>query len=304
MRAMVFDRYGGPEVLHPAEVPEPAAGAGQLLVEVAACAVNPADHKWRAGMFASLVPVSMPHILGYDIAGTVRALGAGVTQFAVGDRVAAMLNPVTKGGYAPRVAVDAAAAAKLPDGLDFARAAALPCAGLTGSQIIDEAIRPAAGQLLLITGATGAVGLAGLYSAIRRGVRVVAAVRRRYADAARAAGATSVVILGAEDWRGPPFDHVFDTVGGEAVARLCLHLKAGGRLVTAATTPIDSTGLPVAPRFFAVHPDGARLRQLLEDVAAKRLPISIARRMPLERAAEAQQLVEAGGLAGKVVLEP
>lgn len=304
MRAIVIDRYGDADVLRPREMPEPAAAPGQLLIAVAAAAVNPADHKWRAGMFASLVPLSMPHVLGYDVAGTVLALGAGVTGFAVGDRVAAMLDPVTKGGYAERVAAAAAAAARLPDGLDFARAAAVPCSSLTGAQAVDEAIQPAAGQTLLITGATGAVGLVALLTAIRRGTRVVAAVRRRYADAARTAGAAEVVILGEEAWQGAPFDHVFDTVGGEAVAGLCRHLRPGGRLVTAATTPIDPTGLPAAPQFFAVHPDGARLRGLLEDVAAGRLPVTIARRLPLDRASEAQRLVEAGGLVGKVVLEP
>lgn len=304
MRAIVMDRYGGVDVLRTRELPEPVAGPGQLVVEVAATAVNPADHKWRSGMFASMVPLSMPHVLGYDVAGTVLALGAGTTGFAVGDRVAALLDPVTKGGYAQRVAVAAAAAATLPDALDFLRAAAVPCAGLTGAQLVEEAARPAAGETLLITGATGAVGLVAMLTARRHGVRVVAAVRRRHAAAARAAGASAVLTLGEDEWRDAPFDHVIDTVGGDAVARLCRHLKPGGRLVTAATTPIDPAGLPATPQFFAVHPDGARLRKLLEDVAAGHLPVTIARRLPLDRAGEAQQLVEAGGLAGKVVLEP
>jgi NADPH:quinone reductase-like Zn-dependent oxidoreductase len=304
MRAVVFDQYGGPEVLHPAEVPDPVAGPGQLLVKIAAAAVNPADYKWRSGMFAQMVPLQLPHIVGYDVAGSVLAVGDGVTGFAVGDRVAAMLNAVTKGGYAQMVALDAATAARLPDGLDFARAAAVPCACLTGAQAIDEAIQPTAGQTVLVTGATGSVGLVGMLTAIRRGARVIAAVRPRHAEAARAHGAAEVIALGEEDWQGGPFDHVLDTVGGDAVAKLCRHLKPGGRICTVSTTPIDPAGLAAQPQFFGVHPDGQRLRALLEDVSAGRIPITIAKRLPLTEAAQAQRMVEAGGLSGKVILEP
>jgi NADPH:quinone reductase len=304
MRAVLFDRYGDLDVLRVAEVPDPVPAAGQILVRIAASAVNPADHKWRSGMFAQVAPIPLPHIVGYDVAGTVVALGPGVAEFAIGDRVAALLDPITKGGYAEMVAVDAAAAARIPDGLDFAHAAAVPCAALTGAQVIDEVIQPSAGQSVLVTGATGSVGAVGMLSALRRGARVVAAVRARYLDAARALGATRVIALGEEHWNGESFDHVFDTVGGEAVARLCRHLRPGGLICTAATTPIDPTDLPAQPQFVAVHPDGARLRSLLADVAVGRIPITIARRLPLTQAAEAQRLVEAGGLGGKVILEP
>ena len=302
MRAMVFDRYGGPEVLSLAEVPEPVAGPGQLLVRIAAAAVNPADYKWRSGMFAARVPIALPHILGYDVAGTVLAVGHRAADLAPGDRVAALLDPITKGGYAERVAVDAAAAAKIPDELDFVRAAAVPCASLTGAQVMDEVLQPHAGQTVLVTGATGAVGLVGMLYAIRRGARVIAAVRACHAAAARNYGAAEVIVLGEHNGRGALFDLVFDTVGGDAVAELCRQLKPGGRIITVATTPMDGPGLPVAPEFVAVHPDGRRLRGLLDDVVAGHLPIRVAHRLPLAQAAEAQRLVEAGGLSGKVVL--
>lgn len=303
MRAIVFDQYGGPDVLKLVHVPEPEIAAGQLLLKIAAAAVNPADHKWRSGMFASLVPIPLPHILGYDVAGTVLAVGPGVTGFAPGDRVAALLNPVTKGGYAEQVVLEADSAAKLPDGLDFARAAAVPCAMLTGAQVIDEALQPTAGQTVLITGATGSVGTAGLLTALQRGAKVVAAVRAKHKAAALALGASAVVILGEEDWQGAPFDAVFDTVGSPAVAQLCRHLRPGGRICTAATTPIDPAGLPATPEFIAVHPDGQRLAGLLAQVATGKIPVQIAHRLPIEKAAEAHRLVEAGGLSGKVVLE-
>ena len=120
MRAVVFDQYGGPEGLHVADVAEPVVGPGQLLIRVTAAAVNPADYMWRAGMFASMVPIQLPHVLGYDVAGTVLELGTGVNGFKAGDRVAAMLNPITKGGYAARAVVEAASAATIPDGVEDA----------------------------------------------------------------------------------------------------------------------------------------------------------------------------------------
>ena len=154
------------------------------------------------------------------------------------------------------------------------------------------------------TGATGAVGRFGLFSARRLGARVVAAVRASHAAEARALGAAQVIVLGEEDWTGAPFDHVFDTVGGPAIASLCRHLVPGGLIRTASTTPINPEGLPSKPVFVPVHQDGRRLRELALDVAAGRIPIPMAGRMPLEQAVRAHHLVEAGGLGGKIILDP
>lgn len=304
MRAIVFNRYGGPEVLSLVEMPDPVAGPGQILMRVMAAAVNPADYKWRSGMFAQMMPLQLPHIVGYDVSGTVIAVGTGVEEILIGDRVAALLSPITKGGYAEIVAVDAVNVAKIPMELDFAHAAAVPCAMLTGVQGVDEILLTKPGQTLLVTGATGAVGLVAMLTAIRRGTRVVAAVREKYAVEALARGAIATVTLGAEDWTGDPFDHVFDTVGGGDVAKLCHQLEAGGKILTVATTPIDPDGLIPKPQFYGVHPDGPRLGSLLNDVASGRIPVTIEHRLPLEQAAEGQRLVEKGGLTGKVILEP
>ncbi len=304
MRAIVFDEYGAPEVLRVREVETPSVRAGQILIRIGAAAVNPADLKWRAGMFRAHAPVSFPHVLGYDVAGTVVEVGNGAADFVPGDRVAAMLDPMTKGGYAEFVAIAAHAAAKIPSGLDLQIAAAIPCAGLTGVQIIEESIKPRRGETVLITGATGAVGRFGLFSARRLGARVVAAVRASHAAEARALGAAQVIVLGEQDWTGAPFDHVFDTVGGPAIASLCRHLAPGGLIRTASTTPINPEGLSSKPVFVPVHQDGRRLRELTLDVAADRIPVPMAGRIPLEQAVRAHHLVGAGGLGGKIILDP
>ncbi|AEG51157.1 NADPH:quinone reductase [Sphingobium chlorophenolicum L-1] len=298
MKAIVINRHGGPEVLEPADLPPPRPQPGEVLVRVAAAAVNPADGKWRAGMFESFAPVGFPHILGYDVAGEV----VGGEGFAPGERVFGMLDPFRKGGYAEMVAVAADHLAGVPDGLDLPTAAAIPTAGLTGLQMVERGLDLQAGQRLLLTGAMGAVGRFALFAAKERGVDVIAAVRAAHRDAVRALGADQVIALGDEDWNGAPFDHVIDTVGGAAVGALCRHLRRGGRLLTAATTPIPGDGLPAVPEFFAVIPSGPDAARLAAAVAAGKVAVPIARILPLDQAAEAQRLVEAGGLNGKVIL--
>jgi NADPH:quinone reductase-like Zn-dependent oxidoreductase len=304
MRAIEFSAYGDADVLRMATAGIPAVERNGVRIRVAAAAVNPADWKWRAGMFRELVPLQLPHVLGYDVAGTIDAVGADVTSFRIGDCVVGILDPVTKGGYAEFALSRSDATAAMPAAIDFATAAAVPTAGLTGVQIIEDHIAPLRGQSVLITGATGAVGRFALFAALRLGARVIAAVRSSQQEQARRLGAHGVVALGEQEWTGAPFDHVADTVGGPAVASLCRHLAQGGRIRTAATTPIDPQGLPSEPQFVAIRRDGKRLTQLLADVAAGLIDVPIARRLPLAAAIAAHRLVEAGGLGGKVILEP
>jgi NADPH:quinone reductase-like Zn-dependent oxidoreductase len=301
VRAISFDDYGGVEVLHATDMPTPTPEPGSVRVRIAAAGVNPADYKWRQGMFKAFAPLPLPHVLGYDIAGVVDAVGDGVGSPKVGDRVFAQLP---KGGYAEYAVLPAGDAIPIPDGLDFATAATLPTAGLTGVQLIEDHIQPAEGETVLITGAVGAVGRWAVVAALRRGARVVAAVRASQVEAARALGAAEVIVLGEADWSGAPFNHVADTLGGPAVARLCRHVAPGGRIRTAATTPIDPEGLPSEPMFIAVHSDPVMLGKIATAVANGRVAMPIARRLPLSAAAEAHRLLEAGGVGGKIILEP
>lgn len=298
MRAIVMHRYGGPDVLELGDIPRPNPQSGEALVRIRAAAVNPADGKWRAGMFADFAPVGFPHVLGYDIAGVIE----GASDFPEGTRVAAMLDPFTKGGYAEYAAVRHDRLAVLPDGLSFERAAAVPTAGLTGCQLVENAVDARAGQRILLTGAVGAVGRFALHAARLRGVSVVAAVRAAQKAEAMALGADEAIMLGEHGWSGEPFDHVVDTVGGPSVAALCRHLRAGGKIATAATTPIDPEGLAAIPQFYGVTTDAVRLARLLEAVANGDVEVPIAKMLPLDAAAEAQRLTDAGGAGGKIIL--
>jgi NADPH2:quinone reductase len=122
MRAVVINNYGGPDILEVADIPVPELAPGEVLLKVHAAGINPADGKWRRGMYKSIAAVPMPHILGYDVAGTIE----GGEGFAKGARVAAMLNPFTKGGYAEYASVDAANVTAIPDEMSFETAAQSP----------------------------------------------------------------------------------------------------------------------------------------------------------------------------------
>ena len=300
MKAILLDGYGGTEMLRLGETAKPVPGDGELLIRIDAIGVNPADGKWRSGMFASVIPLRFPHILGYDVAGRVVA-GEGL---APGTRVAAMLDPVRQGAYAECAAVAMSAVAVIPDSLDFDSAAAVPTPGLTGAQMIEEKLDLQPGQRVLITGATGAVGRWAMHAARQRGAEIIAGVRAGQREAAFVLGAAAVIVPGEDDWNGAPFDAVADMIGGPHVATLCRSLRKGGRIVSAATDPIPAFGLCATPEFFAVRPDGTRLAALLRELAHGAVVVPIARSFPLEQAAEAQRMVDAGGTHGKVILYP
>lgn len=300
MRVIQFDKYGPPDVLHLAEADTPIPGSGQLQLRVGAVGVNPADFKWREGMFRERVPLQLPHVVGYDVAGIVSAVGPGVSSIRVSDRIVASV----RAGYAEFAIADEKACALVPDSLDLDAAASLPCAALTGVQMIEDAVKPRKGQSVLITGATGGVGRFALHAALALGAHVVAAVRPTYFDEARRLGADEVISLEGASGAKLSFDHVADTVGGPAVAALCRYLAQGGLIITVSTTPIDPSGLSTTPTFFAYHPDGARLGRIIKQVIAGEISMPIARRLPLASAAEAHRLMQTGGLGGKIILKP
>jgi NADPH:quinone reductase-like Zn-dependent oxidoreductase len=241
---------------------------------------------------------------GYDIAGTVEAVGPDVTGYKPGDRIVALLGNTTHGAYAELAAADATASARLPEDFDFALAAALPVAALTAVQMIEEQIKPTKGETVLVTGALGAVGRWLVHAALAQGARVIAAVRPAHADEARALGASEVIALDGSDHSSFSFNHVADTVGGPAVTALCRRLIPGGRICTAATDPIDPAGLAAEPVFIFLHQDGQRLAEIVAEVATGAIAVPIAQRMSYADAAEAQELVAAGGLGGKIILHP
>jgi NADPH:quinone reductase-like Zn-dependent oxidoreductase len=300
MKAVVLTAYGDVGKFELRDVPDPKAERGAIVVRMAGASINPIDWKMRSGAAKDRFPVQFPAILGRDVSGEVIEVGAGVDAFAVGDRVLGLVWQA----YAERVAASVDAWAKLPAGLDLVDAGALPLILLTGVQLVEEAVRPAPGNVVLVTGAVGSVGRAALFGARAAGAKVWAGVRKSQRAEAAKLGASGVVALDDEvDWSNlPMLDAIADTVGGESITTLYDKLKPGGVLGSVVGEPAGAKARGFTVRAFRAHPSSATLSKYATAVAKGELVIPIAKRFPLARAAEAQELAEKGRPGGKVVL--
>jgi NADPH:quinone reductase-like Zn-dependent oxidoreductase len=281
-------------------MPDLVAGEGQLLVRQAATSINPIDYKMRSGEAAARFPVQFPAVLGRDVAGVVRSVGAGVKGFAPGDKVIALGWQT----YAELVVVNASDAALLPEGLDLVEAAALPLVTLTGEQLISRGAKVQRGDTVLVTGAIGGVGRTAVFVAKKAGAFVIAGVRKSQLKDAQDLGADEAIALDDEDAMAKVglLDAVADTVNHETAEKLMAKVKPGGVFASVLGPPANAKMHPTV-RIEAVRavPDAAMLRTLAEDVAAGRFKIPIDRMIPLEDADKGQAAAEKGGI-GKVLL--
>ena len=299
MKAVVVHQYGGPEVLKFEEYPDPVAGAGEVLVRVAATSVNPIDYKRRAGLTKAFYPIKFPGLMGVDIAGTVVKAGPGIESFSAGDQVFAMAADA----YAELCVVKADILAKIPKGLDLIQAAALPLVTTTGNQLIVAAgIKE--GQTVLVTGAAGNVGRSAVFTAKERGATVIAGVRKGQMDQAKAIGADQVVATDDDTAIAnlPMLDVVADTVGGKTAENLMAKVKPGGVFASVLGAPQNVEQYPsvkVVPVF--AQPDSKTLLHMAEAVRDGKLLIPINQTLPLSEAAEGQAAAEKG-VIGKILL--
>lgn len=296
MRAVLLTDYGDVDKLELRTVPEPDIGPGEIKVKLVASSVNPIDWKVRRGGYRKL---ELPAILGKDAAGEVVSVGAGVTAFRVGTRVLGLVNHA----YAEFVVDKENAWAEAPSPMDLVDAAALPLVVLTGAQLIEEVVRPRPGSVVLVTGAVGSVGRAAVFAARARGAEVLAGVRRKQKEAAASLNVDVVAIDDdAEIERLPLLDSIADTIGGETLRKLLAKVRKGGTVGSVLGQPAGVKERGLTGRGHLTHPDGKRLAELAQAVAAGQLVIPIAERMPLEQVREAQTLAERGAAGGKVVL--
>jgi NADPH:quinone reductase-like Zn-dependent oxidoreductase len=302
MKAVVLHEYGGPENLKFEDnVAEPQVSGNTVLIAAVAASVNPIDWKLRSGAMQKMRPLTFPAILGRDVSGIVRAVGANVKHFKVGDRVLALSNKT----YAELVAVDDSDVTHLPDGVDLADAAAIPLISLTGDQLVRIATNVQKGQTVLITGALGSVGRAAVHTAKKIGAQVIAGVRGKELADARALGVSDVLAID-DDQAIEKFslvDAVADTVGGDVAAKLLARVKPGGSFGYTAMLPESAAAKNPTVKITRVgaRPDPSKVREFADDVRDGKFVLPIGRRMPLRDAAEAQVLGEKGGI-GKIIL--
>ena len=306
MRAVILSEFGGPEQLRLAEATDPVPAPGQVRISVRAAGVNPVDAGNRAdGSWAGL---TVPCVLGYDIAGVVESLGPGVGGLRVGDRVMAMTHfPDGAGGYAELAVVDAGLAARIGPRTSFAEAAATPLAAGTALLVLDR-LALKEGSRLLVLGASGGVGLFLLQLAVRRGIGVIGVGRRAMHEQMRALGAASCIDYVSEDIvqrTGEPVDAIADLVGGTLLSATLGAVRSGGQLAAIATPELDLD--PVLDANLTFHgvligDDGQRTRQLASLLDAGALRPVISHRLPLPAAAEAHRILEQHHPRGKIVL--
>jgi len=302
MKAVVLHEYGGPEKLaFEDHVAEPQVSGDTVLISAAAASVNPIDWKLRSGNRQKDFPLHFPAILGRDVSGVVRAVGSNVKHFKPGDRVLAL----TKATYAELVAVDDSDVAHLPDGVDFADAAAIPLISLTGDQLVRRAANVQKGQIVLVTGALGSVGRAAVHSAKKIGAQVIAGVRGRELDNARALGVAGVLAIDDDEAIAAfrQVDAIADTVGGDVAAKLIAKVKESGCFGYASMVPESAATQYPSVKIARVQaqPDPSKVREFADDIRDGKFVLPIGRRMPLRDAAEAHELGEKGGI-GKIIL--
>jgi NADPH:quinone reductase-like Zn-dependent oxidoreductase len=309
MRAVRQSELGPPEVLRLAELPDPEPGPTEVLVRVAAAGVNPVDWKTRAkGGFLG----EPPFTVGWDVAGTVERVGLGVTRFAPGDRVFGMPRfPREAAAYAELVTAPSRQFARMPEGLTWSEAAALPLGALTAWQTLVDTAGLGAGQRVLVHAAAGGVGHLAVQIAKARGAYVIGTARAAHHELLRELGADETIDYTetqvAEAVSG--VDLVLDLVGGETGVKSIPALRDGGLIVTVPSSsdfaPLhEAAGERVRVSAFLVEPDREGIEAIAALVEAGKLRVKVSQRLPLAQAAAAHELGEAGRIGGgKLVLD-
>ena len=323
MKAMVIDRFGGPEVFRMAQVATPEPGPGEVLIKVAFAGVNPADWKCREGLLARYFEYKFPFIVGFDAAGTVEKIGAGVTGFKPGDRVLTSSNQGFGewGSYAEYVKSGIERVARVPEGISFADATTIPTAGGTAWGAVMDVGGAKPGQTFFINGGAGGVGSFAIQLAAMLGGRIIVTCSPANADYVRGLGAERSIDYRNEDvlaalrhFAPEGIDIIIDAIGmGSLPPDTAEVVKPGGKIVCIETLIKDIEGFDkdvAARRNVEVLHNMIAVMRLPEHLAGvtaavadgriRTLPYEI---MPLAQAGAAHERVKAGHVRGKILLQ-
>jgi len=306
MNAVRIHAFGGDNPLVYESAPRPVPQAGEVLIRVRAAGVNPVDWKTREGKGVAGYFKDLPAILGWDVAGTVDALGTGVDAFDIGESVFGMIRfPHPGNAYAEYVTAPVSDIARMPASLDCAQAAALPLAALTAWQALFTAGGLQAGQRVLVHAAAGGVGHLAVQLAKWKGGSVVGTASARNADFVRSIGAEFYDYEAAPfDKRLSGFDLVLDTVGGDIAQRSYAVLEPGGIVVSILGGAKEEEARKHGMRASSilVKPSGSELSEIAALVSRGALRPEVHAILDLPEASKAHDLVKAGHVRGKVVL--
>jgi NADPH:quinone reductase-like Zn-dependent oxidoreductase len=300
MKAIQFVTFGGPDVLRLTEIPVPPVGPNQVRVRVKTAGVNPVDAKIRQGSMQAMFPTPLPHVPGLELAGVVDAVGEGLTGVAPGDEV---LGRADGGSYA-EFALSSRFARK-PADIGWEVAAALPIAGETAMRVLGE-LDLRSGETLIVHGAAGGVGSLAVQLAVARGVKVIGTASQPNQDYVRSLGAIPVVygegLVGRVRAIAPDgVDAAFDVAGKGALQDSIELTGTPARVVTIADPSASALGVRFSTGNPADPSPGA-LAELVRLYAGGAIRLTVAATFPLEEAAEAHRISEAGHVRGKLVI--
>ena len=282
----------------------PSIAMGEVLVKVAAAALNPLDIKIHAGYMTDFFPVTFPYIPGTDISGAIETIGDGVTGWKTGDEIIARLDPTKGGGFAEFAAVPANQLVRAPTSMPHAESAGLVTVGGTAWQILFEEFSVASGQRILVHGAAGPVGAFATQLARQAGAEVFATASADDAEYVRGLGAVQVI-----DYRDQRFeDHlsdmdlVIDTVGGDVEERSLKVLTQGGTLIATPMPPDEARARQagVEAKFVFHASDASRLEHVAER-ADNGIKVRIDRTITLDEGADAFARQASGEAKGKII---
>jgi NADPH:quinone reductase-like Zn-dependent oxidoreductase len=330
-RVVQLSQYGGPECLQILDIPRPEAGPGEVRVRLLASSINYTETLIRRHLYPQTAAYKLPLVMGYDVIGEIDQVGAGVSGFAVGERVADMTVVGSNAAYRTLRAKDLT---KVPEGVDPAEAATLILSWATAYQMLHRSAHVKSGQRILVHGAGGAVGQALLSLARLAGVEARGGAHGKYAALIRELGATPIDYDREDFTRVLPggFDVVFDGIGEDGYRRSFAALKPGGLLIAIGYSAGAEAGQGMVrtlaniarlylwglmprgkrTRFYSInamrarHPDWFKqdLAHLFELLKEGRIRPKVAERISFEEVPDAHRRLEAGGLEGKIVLCP
>jgi NADPH:quinone reductase-like Zn-dependent oxidoreductase len=304
MKAIEYVAFGKSNVLELKQVDKPSIKEYEVLIKIKATTVNPLDMKIREGYMQKMMPVQLPFIPGSDAAGVIEVIGSKVTRLKVGDEV---FTTSFGGSYAEYIAVKEEQVALKPINVSFNEAASLAVPFATAYNVLVEIGALKAGQKILIHGAAGAVGGVMVQMAKAIGAYVIGTASGIGVAMAKKLGADEIIDYKTQDFTKlvKEVDFVADLVGGETQIKSFEVLKKGGKLLSIVMPPSAELAekFGVTAQFVSLPPSHKKLEFGVKLLEQGKIKASIAKTIKLEQAAQAQDLVSAGGLNGKIILE-
>ncbi|MDF1608512.1 NADP-dependent oxidoreductase [Hoeflea sp. YIM 152468] len=304
MKAAIIKNYAAD--IEISEVPKPVPDADSVLVQVHAASLNPIDNIVRAGHMKDIIPLSFPHVMGYDLSGVISKVGTNVSGLKPGDAVYARPNQTDAGSLAEFALVQADELALKPTGLSHAEAASIPLAGLTAWQALIDKAGLKAGQKILIHAGSGGVGTLAIQLAKHIGAHVATTTSASNADLVRSLGADEVIDYKTQTFEDvvSDYDVVLDMLGGDTMKRSFAVLKKGGILVSIKGQDGDNLAEKHGVRFawFLMSPSGEQLRQLGVLIDKGIVKPVIDSSFELDEVSQAYDRLADGHAAGKIVV--